>query len=163
MSKTLRCINCEKEFRLGAWFNCEDNPARKHVVESKTYYSDSDSLQVQAIVETRVLGNNGNPIHIPGFIAQFHNGTFSTSDPQVQEVLDVRVPQSKEQWAEKRTTPELKAGRDRAIISQQQALIDELRAKNEELEAQRRENASTSEDADAVMSGAKGKSKAAKN
>jgi len=157
VSKGLVCVNCGKEFKVGAWYNCEDNPTRKHAVESKTYYSDSDSLVVNAIPQTSMVGNQGERINIPGVVVTFTNGTFHTIDPEIQEVLDRRVTMSKESWMEKRLTPELKSGRDRAIISQQQALIDELKAKNAALEAEK------AGESDEVMAGAKGKAKTARN
>ncbi len=160
MSKVLVCVNCGKEFKLGAWYNCEDNPTRKHIVESKTYYSDSDSLVVNAIPQTSMIGNQGERINVPGVVVTFTNGTFHTVDPEIQEVLDRRVTMSKEAWMEKRLTPELRTGRDRAVISQQQALIDELKAKNAALEAAQR---SDTEQPDEVMAGAKGKAKTARN
>lgn len=133
--KNLVCVNCEKEFRQGAWLNCEGNPARKHVVESKTYYSHSDRLQVNAIPQTNMVGTQGERINIPGVIVTFTNGTFATTDPELQEVLDRRCTTSKAEWTERRLTPELKSGRDRAVISEQQALIEQLKARNAALEA----------------------------
>jgi len=156
VSKDLVCVNCEKSFKVGAWYNCEGNPTRKHVVESKTYYSDSDRFQVNAVPQTSMIGNQGERINIPGMIVTFMNGTYATTDPELQEVLDRRAPMPKDAWMEKRLTPELRTGRDRAIISQQQALIDELKAKNAEL-------AAGQVSGDEVMAGAKGKSKATRN
>ncbi len=157
MNKVLLCVNCGREFKPGAWYGCEDNPTRKHAVESKTYYSDSDSLVVNAIPQTSMVGNQGERINIPGAVVTFTNGTFHTIDPEIQEVLNRLVTMTKEQYMEKRLTPELKIGRDRAVISQQQALIEELKAKNAELEKK------AAEEPDEVMAGAKGKSKTARN
>ncbi len=134
MDQTLHCTNCEESFKAGAWYGCQENPTRKHVVKSKTYYSESDRYCVNAIPETYVLGNHGDRIHVPGAIVTFNGGTYSTTDPQLQEILDREAPMTKERYVELRMTPELKAGRDRNIISEQQALIDDLKRKNAELE-----------------------------
>lgn len=149
----LLCTNCETEFKPGAWYNCEGNPTRKHVVKAKTYYSESDSYCVNAIPQSSMVGNQGERINIPGKIVTFHTGVYVTTDPELQEVLDREAPMTRERYMEMRMTPELKTGRDRAIISQQQALIDELKAKNAELQKQVTE---PEEEADAVMAGAGG-------
>jgi len=160
VNKALFCTRCEKEFRPGAWLNCEGNPALKHVVESKTFYSDSDRYQVNAIPQTNMVGTQGERINIPGIIVTFNNGTFATSDPEIQEVLERRAPMKKEDWLERRMTPDLKAGRDRAVISEQQALIEQLKARKAALEAAQKAGAVPEQEADAVMAGAKGKGKA---
>lgn len=166
MSKSLVCTRCEKEFRPGAWLGCEGNPSLKHVVESKTFYSESDRYQVNAIPQTNMVGAQGERINIPGIIITFNNGTFATTDPELQEVLSRRCPMTKEHYVERRMTPELKTGRDRAVISEQQALIEQLKARNAALEAAQRAGAkpeaadkSNENEADPVMAGAKGKGK----
>ena len=159
MNKALFCTRCEKEFRPGAWLNCEGNPALKHVVESKTFYSDSDRYQVNAIPQTNMVGTQGERINIPGIIVTFNNGTFATTDPEIQEVLGRRCPLAKDAWAERRMTPELKSGRDRAVISEQQALIEQLKARQKQLEEALAAGAVPEQEADAVMAGAKGKGK----
>lgn len=158
MAKTLTCTHCEQPFRAGAWLGCEGNPALKHKVESKTYYSMSDRLQVNAIPQTNMVGGQGERINIPGVIVTFFNGTFSTTDPEIQSVLDVRVPMKKEDWIEGRMTPELKSGRQRAVILEQQDLIRQLKERNEALEAAIKAGAKPESEAkDPVMAGAQGR------
>ena len=133
MDKSLFCVNCEEKFKAGAWYNCQGNPTRKHVVESKTFYSPHDRECVNVVPQTSMIGNQGERINLPGIIVTFFGGTYSSTDPQVQEILERECPMTKERYMNDRMTPELKAGRDRLLISDQQELIDKLKSENEEL------------------------------
>lgn len=157
----LLCVNCEAEFKPGAWYGCADNPSRKHEVEKKTYYSESDSYCVNAIPQSSMIGNQGERINIAGKIVTFTGGTYQTSDPELQEVLDREAPMTKEKFIDMRMTPELKQGRDRAVISSQQDLIKQLQERNAELEKGAK-TPNEKEAKDPVMAGARGgRSKAA--
>jgi hypothetical protein len=149
VDKSLYCVNCEEKFKSGAWYNCQGNPTRKHVVESRTFYSPHDRECVNVVPQSSMIGNQGERITLAGIIVTFFGGTYSTTDPQVQEVLERECPMTKEQYMNARMTPELKAGRDRKVISDQQELIDKLKAENEELKS--KPKASKAAPADAVM------------
>lgn len=137
MDKSLYCVNCEKSFKSGNWYNCQGNPTRKHVVESRTFYSAHDRECVNVVPQTAMIGHQGEKINVPGIIVTFNGGTWSTTDPEVQEVLARECPMTKEQYMNMRMTPELKAGRDRKLISDQQELIDQLKTRNQELEEEK--------------------------
>src|SRR5437870_11337645 len=68
----LHCVNCEEDFKAGAWYNCQGNPTRKHVVKVRTFYSEHDRYCVNAIPETNMLGNHGERIHVAGAIVTFN-------------------------------------------------------------------------------------------
>lgn len=147
------CTHCETEFKAGAWYGCAENPTRKHVVERKTYYSESDSYCVNAIPQSSMVGNQGERINIPGKIVTFTGGTYMTTDPELQEVLDREAPMPKQRFIDLRMTPELKQGRDRAVISEQQALITQLQEQLAERNATAKTGAAPSDEAtsDPVM------------
>ena len=157
MDKVLHCTQCNQDFKSGGWYGCEGNPARKHAVERRTFYSESDRYQVQVIVETRIIGAGGNLVHVPGKIVEFIGGTFMTTDPEIQEVLEREAPMTKERYMDLRMTPELKAGRDRRIIDEQTELIAQLKARNAELAA--KANGPEEEEREPVMAAAGSKKK----
>lgn len=133
MDKTYLCVNCEKEFKAGAWYNCQGNPSRKHVVENRTFYSAHDKEVVNAVPQTAFLGASGERVSVPGIIVTFEGGQYHTTDPELQEVLSRTNPMPKDVYIEMRMTPELKSGRDRKVISDQQELINKLKEENEQL------------------------------
>lgn len=135
MDRKWLCINCEKPFMSGEWYNCRGNKTKKHVVESKTYYSESDRMQFNAIPQTTMLGAQGERIPIPGKIVEFMGGVYHTQDPEIQELMDPEYPMTKDEYINLRTTEQQKNARLRQKLDEQTALVDELKARNAELEA----------------------------
>ncbi len=129
MDRKWTCLNCEEEFRSGAWLGCRGNQTRKHKAELRTFYSDSDRLQVNAIPDRRIMGSAGESIAIAGAIVTFNGGQFPTDDPELQEILAERCPMTREQYIEIRESEKVKTERLRTKVQEQQALIEELKAK----------------------------------
>lgn len=155
----LTCVQCDEKFKPGNWYGCAGNETRKHKLEPRTFYSDNDSLQVNAIPARNMLNATGGAMHIPGAIVTFNGGLFRTDDPELQEVLARRCPLSKEEYMQKRLTPEMKAARQKAVIDEQQDLINKLKSENAKLKSGK----SPEPDADPVLAGARGRTRAKAN
>lgn len=128
MDRKWSCANCGKAFLSGEWYNCRDNKTRKHIVESKTYYSQSDREVFNAIPSSTMLGSQNERITIPGKIVEFTGGVYHTTDPEIQELMDEQYTMTKEQYVDLRTTTEMKNGRLRQKLEEQAVLIDQLKA-----------------------------------
>ena len=129
MDQTYLCVNCEKEFMSGDWYGCRGNQTRKHFVEPRTFYSINDRLCVNAIPSYWITKKDGSQTQITGSIVTFMGGQYHTADPELQEILAVRCPLTKEQYIELRTTDAQKAARLRQKVDEQAVLIAELKAK----------------------------------
>lgn len=128
MDRSWVCLNCEKEFMSGEWYGCRGNKTRKHIVENKTYYSESDRMVFNAIPASTMLGSQGERIPIAGKIVEFLGGMYHTQDPEIQELMNPEYPMTKEQYVELRTTVEMKNGRLRQKLDEQTVLVGNLQA-----------------------------------
>ena len=133
------CTECEKKYKHGNYASCGVAADGRHRVPSKTYYSASDRLCISWKTDRTVIDptGQGQAIRIPGADAKFIGGTYVSSDPEEQKVLDGKpYLQTEEQWLDSHTKPELKVARQKAVIGEQKALIDKLR---EDLAAKQQE------------------------
>ena len=133
MDTKFTCTRCDEEFLSGAWFGCRGNRTLKHSAEPRTFYSESDSLLVNSIPSHRLLDGNGQPIEVVGKLSKFIGGTFTTTDPEEQEVLAKRCTMTSEQYQEMRLTDQQKNAR---LRNANERLTTEVHDLKSQLEAQ---------------------------
>lgn len=101
--QTMKCVECEKEFKPGDW---ECMPGVAHVVVAKRYYMDDaptvpeirdgskfinkgiSQTQVLNIPPEKQIREGENTTRIPGGSVTFVRGLYETSNPEIQFYLD---------------------------------------------------------------------------
>lgn len=132
MDQQFVCTRCDEKFVSGAWFGCRGNKTLKHIAEPRTFYSESDSLLVNSIPSRTIFGDGGQRIEVVGKMSKFIGGTFTTTDPEEQEVLAKRCTMTTEQYQEMRLTDQQKNARLRTA---NERLVQETHDLKSQLEA----------------------------
>ncbi|HVN79678.1 MAG TPA: hypothetical protein VMW38_11825 [Terriglobia bacterium] len=135
------CIFCEGKFLSGDWMGCAGNKFRRHQVEPVTYHSKHDNHVICCTKEATVLNpTTGESQKIPGYQAQFVNGHYTTSDPEVQEVLNRILAEgglvSLDAYVDSKLTDHQKAERAKGQLAEQSELLKKVQQENERLKAQ---------------------------
>lgn len=132
--QTWKCTVCEKEFHTGQWLGCNGNATLEHRVPAKTYFAREGSLSVTIRHDRSMMGGSGERVSIAGKDAHFLGGTFATTDPETQEVLDRKgYLISKEQYVEMNTPDNMKNARLKATIEEQNKLLEAAKQEAAEL------------------------------
>lgn len=135
ISKEYKCTRCGDAFKTGKW-NCEDG--QRHQVEFKTYYTSTEGLTLHY---GQVQGDDVMS-HARGVLT-FVRGTYQTTDPEQQEVLD-SYPGcvSYEVWKETHIDEKERASmaqRDKVRMEKtNNDLLEQVRRQQEELDALRK-------------------------
>lgn len=129
------CTECEEKFSPPRYDGCGGDESLRHKVEPKTFYSRNDGLIICWKEDRRFADKSGNFNYIPGQNAKFIGGTFTTSDPECQEVLARKgYLLTREKYEHIRMTPELREGRLKATVAEQRDLLEASQARVRELE-----------------------------
>lgn len=146
--KNYTCTRCKKDFRSGEWLGCMGNQTWEHKLERRTFYS-IEGAGVVSVKPDSVLQVDGNKtLRIPGKVIAFVEGRYHTDDPETQEVLARRCPMTKEAFIDYNSTDAMKAGRLKAVVTEQASALEAAQQENARLAAELAEakNKGASED-----------------